>query len=452
MTTKGLITLVVGLGSLAFAGCTQQTQPQTTPTTRTTDAPPPAPTTTDSQPPPAPTTKANWKTITQESTEVASDSTITANSISSQSLPQPIQEFNVRETGFRVVYGASRKPMYTAVKRAFQKERMFETFASQLNRMIKMPRVIDIQMTECKTVNAFYDPRRSRIIMCYELVAYFAKLFQPVSSSNAALGNSIKGATTFAFYHELGHALAHALKLPVVGREEDAVDQLATLILMGGGDAGVAAAMSGARWFDLQSKRRGRKMPFWDEHSLDPQRFYNIACLVFGSNPRKYSWLVRRKVLPMKRARRCPTEYKKISKAWNRLLKPHIRSTHRPPTTTTTTTTAPPPTRPTTIEPVPAKPVPAEPTQPTQPTRHASSDCSKVAIHIGALLKLKVTASTRNMHPGQAQQTLGQLNARMPTFLLAVLKECRKKWSAPVRQCVLRARTLKRAGGCDKFK
>jgi len=34
----------------------------------------------------------------------------------------------------------------------------------------KIPRRIDIQMTSCGQPNAFYDPNKVRVIICYELV------------------------------------------------------------------------------------------------------------------------------------------------------------------------------------------------------------------------------------------------------------------------------------------
>jgi hypothetical protein len=69
---------------------------------------------------------------------------------------------------------------------------------------------------------------------------------------------------------------------------------------------------------------KGAPPAFYDEHSLDEQRFYNIACLIYGADPTKYKGLVENKVLPEARARRCPTEWARISSAWTSLLKPYL--------------------------------------------------------------------------------------------------------------------------------
>jgi hypothetical protein len=59
-----------------------------------------------------------------------------------------------------------------------------------------------------------------------------------------------------------------------------------------------------------------------DEHSLDEQRFYNTACLAYGSDPQTFGVLVTEGVIPKGRAARCPFEWKRISRSWVRLLAP----------------------------------------------------------------------------------------------------------------------------------
>jgi hypothetical protein len=82
-------------------------------------------------------------------------------------------------------------------------------------------------------------------------------------------------------------------------------------------------ALAGAYWFRLQAMGNNHTTPFWDEHAFDAQRFYNIMCLIYGSNPQKYASFIGSGQLPIERAGRCPEEYSKISRAWNRLLQPY---------------------------------------------------------------------------------------------------------------------------------
>lgn len=263
---------------------------------------------------------ASWSTIAEASLDTE------RRPVSSRDVSQEgIAPATAETTGFRVAYAPSRNAALDQVRAAFQREQVFESIASELNQLLRIPAAIDIQMVDCGTVNAFYDPDSSRIIVCYEFVAYLARTFATQFSDDDELGTAVVGATLFAFFHELGHALRDKLDLPLTGREEDAVDQLATLILMRGGEDGVGAALSGAYWFALQgSATQTDQIAFWDEHSLDQQRFYNIACLVYGSDTERYAALVNNQLLPSRRAARCPLEHAQARKAWEAILAPHF--------------------------------------------------------------------------------------------------------------------------------
>ncbi|MGB2924306.1 MAG: DUF4344 domain-containing metallopeptidase [Limnothrix sp.] len=57
------------------------------------------------------------------------------------------------------------------------------------------------------------------------------------------------------------------------------------LLDMYGDDLGVVSGM-----FQFQSDAEEEQeyiedLPFWDEHALSSQRFYNTACLIYGSDP-----------------------------------------------------------------------------------------------------------------------------------------------------------------------
>jgi hypothetical protein len=64
---------------------------------------------------------------------------------------------------------------------------------------------------------------------------------------------------------------------------------------------------------------------FWDEHSLDVQRYYNILCWFFGSNPQENQTIVSEEGLAEERAIRCPGEHQQIYTSWGRLLSPYMK-------------------------------------------------------------------------------------------------------------------------------
>ena len=239
----------------------------------------------------------------------------------------------VRDAGnFVVQYEETDNEDYQELEGIFQETRLLEDTVAELNNVFFLPGDVPVVLRECGEVNAFYDPEAQEISVCYELIEYYAGMFlseDQTEEEAAEGGEAVAGATLFTFFHELGHALIDLYDLPVTGREEDAVDQLATMILLEGGDEGETAALNGA-WSFLSEEEEdgedsGEELAFWDEHSLDEQRFYNIVCLIFGSNPDEYTYMVLDGDLPRPRAVRCKDEYKKNYAAWDRLLTPYMR-------------------------------------------------------------------------------------------------------------------------------
>lgn len=363
----------------------------------------------------------------------------------------------VKQTGFRVAYAPSKNPTHEQFRQVLEQNRVFELVAEGLNKTVRLPRTIDIQLVDCDTVNAFYDPNNSRIIVCYELLSYFVDVFKPTAQNDDQLGQAVIGATIFSFYHESGHALIHQLDLPTVGREEDAVDQLATLILMAAGDDGVGMALSGAYWFQLQQKA-GNETPFWDEHAFEGQRFYNILCLIYGSDPGKYAGFVSSGNLPEARAQRCGEEYSKTRRAWEKLLEPHLTNDAAEeidyqgsvPVAETNPDQA--PTMPTVDQPTgdddPEPTGDDEPTPPVAAAGHAIT-CEKVAEKAVELIGTEAEKQLANLSPDEQQAKIDDIKANLPAFLEQFLAQCAKEdWPDKDRQCVLDAATLDQASRC----
>ena len=62
-----------------------------------------------------------------------------------------------------------------------------------------------------------------------------------------------------------------------------------------------------------------------DEHSLNQQRYFNMVCWVYGSNPDDNEELLEDRELPEARAEQCPDEYALINRSWSSLLANHLR-------------------------------------------------------------------------------------------------------------------------------
>lgn len=225
---------------------------------------------------------------------------------------------------FLVEHLPVQNPRYSELDRQIKSEKLLERAADKLNRNLMLPYDIALRTKDCGEANAFYDEKDHSITVCYELMEHFYKLFKSTGISDDAVYDKMFDAVRFAFLHELGHALIDAYKLPILSNEEDAADRCSSYICLTElGDEGVRAVLAGADGFAIESKNSspgGRIMA--DEHLLQEQRFYNTLCMIYGSDPAKYEYLVTQNYLPRERAARCPNEYERTVQSWSDLFKP----------------------------------------------------------------------------------------------------------------------------------
>jgi hypothetical protein len=140
----------------------------------------------------------------------------------------------------------------------------------------------------------------------------------------------VLGNVIFVLFHEVGHALVSEFELPVLGREEDAVDRFATFLLTPEGDEEeeddpstiLVDAMSG--WFLSSNQTELADIQWWDEHGPDQQRAYQIACLLYGADPEKFKKMAQEVELPEDRRESCPFEAESNSASWVKVVEPHV--------------------------------------------------------------------------------------------------------------------------------
>ncbi|HEX2091501.1 MAG TPA: DUF4344 domain-containing metallopeptidase [Longimicrobiaceae bacterium] len=229
---------------------------------------------------------------------------------------------------FRVVYDPVRSPEYREWQADLGRIRVLEEVADALNATFVLPADVRLTFAECGEPNSFYDPEPRRIRICYELMDELYDVFHGEVESEEELNEAAWGAIYFTLYHELGHALVDLWDLPITGREEDAVDQLAAFLLADGTEDGETAALNGANAFLLEDVREGGEIAessLWNEHSLDSQRFYNILCWVYGQDPEAYAYLIEEGSLPPERAEQCGHEYERLERSWSNLLAPYLK-------------------------------------------------------------------------------------------------------------------------------
>ena len=228
---------------------------------------------------------------------------------------------------FKVGLSPLNKDKNLKSKMSAEDRQALQELAAEMNKVFALPQDLYLTVAECGEANAFYDPNIKQIIMCTELVKNFEQAFAKEFKDKQEAAQAVDDATMFVFFHELGHAFVDIYDLPITGKEEDAVDQLAALIVADGSPEGAAAVFNGALSFALAAGDGDLdESAFSDEHSLNQQRFYNLVCLLYGQDPKTHKDLVKENVLPKERAQRCPSEYDRADKAWSKLLSPHLKN------------------------------------------------------------------------------------------------------------------------------
>ena len=223
-------------------------------------------------------------------------------------------------------------PLYAQQRQTWMKNRLLEDMAEGLGK-IKWPRQLTIKAVECGKINAFYSSQEHSITICYEFVDDLVQLFSQTQLPQDQQGVLVVGALMFVLLHETGHAAIGEFNIPAVGREEDAADQFAALAFVADPD-GQRLISGPLWWFSLHAQRRSSQNTSWlgydmtdkrylyaDEHGVDEQRYYNLMCLLYGTNPSVHQAMVEGGMLTPERAQRCPSEYQQIRRSWDLLLK-----------------------------------------------------------------------------------------------------------------------------------
>lgn len=228
---------------------------------------------------------------------------------------------------FKLVYDSNTSSRHKPLEQFFQQSGLFSKVVNNLNNQnLNLPVDVPIIFTDCGGANAFYIPSKKTIEMCYELFEDIAKTLSPKYSSEREIAINSILAGIFVLYHEVGHGLADIFQLAITGREEDAVDEFASILLLRSNNAEADEIVENASIYFNSTKST-----YQGVHSFGPQRFYNIICLLYGKNPQQHADLPE-KVGLGERTDRCPGEYKQKLSSWQRLLAPHsLHDTDNPP-------------------------------------------------------------------------------------------------------------------------
>ena len=224
---------------------------------------------------------------------------------------------------------------------------MMEYEVEFLNENFRLPHDVEIVAEECGEANAFYYPDTTQIVICYEFIDDVFDtwyIFNEDSTDLIAASNYAYDVLNFIFFHEVAHAIIDVYDLPVTGIEENVADQFASLMLSYTYDPEIDEEVNslgqdmlynvGTYYLNedeywnvtcpelAETPEEAEQCfaPYWDEHNLDIQRFYNISCYAYGADPEYNQDLIGEGWLPEERAANCEYEYYQIDYSWSYLL------------------------------------------------------------------------------------------------------------------------------------
>jgi hypothetical protein len=148
---------------------------------------------------------------------------------------------------------------------------------------------------------------------------------QPISEAMARKALTFTaGSLLFTALHESGHMLVSELGLPVLGKEEDAVDAFATAVMLLAEDPRFDRAIrdSASEWWleHDRSVSQGYEIPFYDEHSPEKARAFSIACLAVGARPADFGHYATVMGMPQDRQDRCHWDWEQTRESWDKVL------------------------------------------------------------------------------------------------------------------------------------
>lgn len=174
----------------------------------------------------------------------------------------------------------------------------------------------------------YYDPENHTVYIPYQFYIESKRYFENNGYQNNTGKSAKSGAIDTLLHtllHEAGHAYIADQNIPILGKEEDAVDNFATILLLNYIDEGDETAISAADMFAFESEDRPEYYQMTDyagEHSFDLQRYFATLCLVYGSDPEKHDSLLDEIEIDYLEERKeyCLFNFEQTNESWHRYL------------------------------------------------------------------------------------------------------------------------------------
>ncbi len=190
----------------------------------------------------------------------------------------------------------------------------------------RLPWTLEISLAECGgEADAMYDD--GKITICYEYIDELWKNMPAKTTAGIKPIDTVVGPFLDTVLHEFAHALFDYLDIPVLGREEDAADQVSAYIYLQLGKAEARRLIMGTVYtymLEVKDTDPPSMAEFAGEHSTTEQRRFNLLCMAYGADPELFEDVAAWGGLPQERADICEEEFELISHAYQTLIGPYI--------------------------------------------------------------------------------------------------------------------------------
>jgi hypothetical protein len=215
-------------------------------------------------------------------------------------------------------YPEVQDPVHLEMRSVLQQDGMLEEMAESMNQAFRLPRDVTFELAECGTPAATYDPGRSAVRICYELLTALSNHEDEKDSGEPA---SFENAFAFILMHQVGHAVIDVLQMDVGVPTEEAADQFVA-VMVGLAPGELDHLVDGVAL--LHDLELDWETPDTGATVLDSRRSAKLTCLIYGGDPETHGSMVEAGRLTASRAKSCPGEYDDALAAWTALLEEHL--------------------------------------------------------------------------------------------------------------------------------
>lgn len=228
----------------------------------------------------------------------------------------------------RVLYAEPTDPKHQPIHDALRQRRVLETVRAILD-PLRLPRTLTLELKSCGgRVDAYYWDATATV--CYEYVELIQQHAPKVGTPGGLTrADAIIGALVDTVLHEAGHAVFDLLDVPVFGREEDAADFFSAYILLRFTPEDAARLFQGVGFMMASEAKAALEKPrtaraYAGPHGMAAQRYYNLLCMAYGSDPKTFEDAVTKGGLPAYRAEGCGDEFAMLERAFRKLILPYV--------------------------------------------------------------------------------------------------------------------------------